>query len=480
NGTGKTTALLLMLGLQKPQRGKVTLHDPRIAAVPQNPQTLFDGKTVEEDLREVLADRHLAKQETQAKLCEIARLCLLEELLQAHPYDLSGGEQQRAALAKVLLLEPKILLLDEPTKGLDAEFKQVFAGILRQLAAAGTAVVMVSHDIEFCAETCARCALFFDGAIVTQGGTRAFFAGNSFYTTAANRMARHVLPAAITVGDVIAALDGTQPLPPAPPPPRQSAPFVASAKKNSPPRPRRPAMPRKLPKRTVAAAVIILLLIPLTLFVGTTLFGGRKYYFTALFIILESMLPFALLFEKRRPQARELVILAVLTALAVAGRTAFFMLPQFKPVAALVIIAGVAFGGEAGFLVGALTGFVSNMLFGQGPWTPWQMFAFGVIGFLAGVLFKKGLLPQNRAALCVFGGLATFVVYGGLLNAQSALLFLPEPTSAAVFAIYLQGLPFDLAHALSTVIFLAVAAPLMLKKLDRVKVKYGLAEPCGR
>ncbi|MCL2299820.1 MAG: ECF transporter S component, partial [Firmicutes bacterium] len=163
-------------------------------------------------------------------------------------------------------------------------------------------------------------------------------------------------------------------------------------------------------------------------------------------------------------------------ALAVAGRSAFFMLPQFKPVAAMVIIAGVAFGGEAGFLVGALTGFVSNMLFGQGPWTPWQMFAFGTIGFLAGVLFKKGVLLRGRAALCVFGGLATFVIYGGLLDGQSALMFLPEPTRAGVLAIYLQGLPFNLIHALATTLFLAVAARPMLEKLDRVKVKYGLAE----
>jgi energy-coupling factor transport system ATP-binding protein len=221
---------------------------------------------------------------------------------------------------------------------------------------------------------------------------------------------------------------------------------------------------------------MILLLIPLTIFAGVHFLGGRKYYFIALLIVLESMLPFALIFEKRKPQAREMVVLAVLTALAVAGRSAFFMLPQFKPVAALVIIAGVAFGGEAGFLVGALTGFVSNMLFGQGPWTPWQMFAFGLIGFLAGVLFRKGVLMRGRAALCVFGGIATFVIYGGLLDGQFALSVLRPLSLAAMLPFYLQGIPFNLIHALATVIFLALAARPMLEKLDRIKVKYGLVE----
>ena len=114
-------------------------------------------------------------------------------------------------------------------------------------------------------------------------------------------------------------------------------------------------------------------------------------------------------------------------AIAVAGRTAFFMLPQFKPVVAIVIISGVAFGGEAGFLVGAVTGLVSNMFFGQGPWTPWQMFVFGIIGFLAGVLFRKGFLRRNPISLSIFGGLATFFIYGGIMNPASVLMLQAKP-----------------------------------------------------
>ena len=233
---------------------------------------------------------------------------------------------------------------------------------------------------------------------------------------------------------------------------------------------------RKLSKRSIAAAAMILLAIPLTIYVGIYFFGDRKYYFISLLIILESMLPFALIFESRKPQARELVIIAVLCAIGVAGRVAFFMLPQFKPVVAMVIIAGVAFGCEAGFLVGAVTGFVSNMFFGQGPLTPWQMFAFGIIGFLAGVLFRKGLLLRSRTALCVYGGLATFLIYGGIMNPAAMLTSQPSPTWDMLWPYYLQGIPFDLVHAIATVVFLYIAAEPMLEKLDRIKVKYGLVE----
>jgi energy-coupling factor transport system ATP-binding protein len=233
---------------------------------------------------------------------------------------------------------------------------------------------------------------------------------------------------------------------------------------------------RKLSPRTLAAAVMILLAIPLTVYVGVYFLGDRKYYFISMLILLETMLPFALVFESRKPQARELVIIAVLCALAVAGRMAFFMLPQFKPVVALVIIAGVAFGGEAGFLVGAMTGFVSNMFFMQGPWTPWQMFAFGIIGFLAGVLFRKGFLRRSRGALCVFGALSAFAVYGLIMDSSMVLMYQIRPVKEMFFAAYLQGLPFNLVHATATVVFLFIISRPMLEKLDRIKLKYGLIE----
>ena len=217
--------------------------------------------------------------------------------------------------------------------------------------------------------------------------------------------------------------------------------------------------------------------IPLTLFVGVYYFAGRKYYFISLLILLECMLPFFLIFEGRKPQARELVIISVLCALAVAGRAAFYMLPQFKPVIALTIVAGVAFGGETGFLVGAMTMLASNVLFGQGPWSPWQMFSMGIIGFLAGVLFRKGWLRRSTGSLVVFGGFAAIAIYGGIMNFASAIMWGPQSINWNILlGYYVTGLPMDLIHAAATMIFLAVAAQPMLQKLDRIKVKYGLVK----
>ena len=543
NGTGKTTSMRLLAGLRKAYRGELHISGS-VGMLPQNPQALFVKNTVREDLLEILPK---AERKSE-RLAQVVSLCKLTDLLDRHPYDLSGGEQQRAALAKILLLNPDILLLDEPTKGLDAEFKQVFGQILRTLQASGVAILMVSHDIEFCAKYADRCALFFDGNVVTEAEPRTFFSGNSFYTTAANRIARDVLLDAVTPEDVIAACGGAvEPEPELPqyertlPEPKTEK---AAAKKlpvwrkilaavsgivslvliiqtlnvtdlkklvtaegltalagdqlklygvmlvsmlvfalsvsHKAERPdyliQTPVEKRKLQKRTVAATLLILLLIPLTLFIGAYYFDGRKYYFISLLILLECMLPFFLIFEGRKPQARELVLIAVLVALNVAGRAVFFMLPEFKPVVAMTILAGVAFGGETGFLVGAMTMLVSNMLFSQGQWTPWQMFSMGIIGWLAGVLYRKGVLRRSRISLCIFGVICSTIVYGGIMNPASALMWAHTINWNILKSYYLTGIPVDLVRAIATFIFLWLGAEPMLEKLDRIKTKYGLAE----
>lgn len=234
---------------------------------------------------------------------------------------------------------------------------------------------------------------------------------------------------------------------------------------------------RRLSRRTLLAALLILIVIPATMLLGIFVLDDRKYYFISLLIVIYTMIPFAMVFENRKPQARELIVIAVLAAIAVAGRAAFFMVPQFKPVVAIVIIAGVSLGAEAGFLVGAVAGFVSNFFFGQGPWTPWQMFCFGIIGFLAGIFFKKGLLKKNKLSLCIFGGLATFLIYGGIINIGSLMMFTSEFSLPALMTTYISGFWFDMVHAISTVVFLFFIANPMIEKLDRIKTKYGLIEP---
>ena len=555
NGTGKTTAVSLLSALYKPYRGSIeifgqkiekvsNLHTNVMAVLPQNPQSIFSKKTVKLDLEDVVASSKLSKDEKSSKIANITSLCQIEDLLDSHPYDLSGGEQQRVALAKVLLKDPQILLLDEPTKGMDAHFKEEFAYIIEDLIRLGVTVVMVTHDVEFCAMYAHRCAMFFDGSIVSEGIAKEFFAGKSFYTTAANRMARNILPEAIVADDIILAFGGkiskterpvrktsqkndkTSIEPPNTPKPKKLTParticgcifsllfalttlavlgcdFALSLKpsvvntssmkiicfvlascalfcffpqkefgtkgtlhKNS---------DKKLSKRTIIATFLILLAIPFTIYSGIHFFGDRKYYFISLLIIIETTVPFLMVFENRHPKARELVIISVLCAIAVAGRTAFIMIPQFKPVVALVIIAGVCFGGETGFLVGAVTGFVSNFFFGQGPWTPWQMFAFGIIGFLAGIVFKKGLLRKTRASLCIFTFVTTIIIYGGIMNPASVFMMQTKITKEMLFAAFASGLPFDLVHAASGAFFMWFISAPMIDKLERIKVKYGL------
>lgn len=562
NGTGKSTTMGLISGIHRAYCGKVSVLGTapqevsgKIALLPQDPQTLFVKNTVIEDLLSVLDDA--PRDRRKALALEKARLCELMELLERHPYDLSGGEQQRAALCKVLLREPEVLLLDEPTKGLDAEFKRVFARIIRRLCARGVCVIMVSHDAEFCASYASRCAMFFDGAIVAEGTPREFFSSGSFYTTSASRMARGLLPGAITPEDVIAACGGEIPPEPDLPAdggdaaeiqaqeeareqaktyllPSQTAPLplwrkllgalgalgaliclwrilsisdlselltqggltslagdtfrlylamlacllvLAVSFSRAAPQPVHSSLGgRPLSGRTKLASVLSLLLVPLTIFIGIVYFGKKSYGVVSILVLLECMAPFALIFEGRKPKARELVLIAALCALAVAGRAALFMLPGFKPVAALVILSGVAFGGETGFLVGAMSMLTSNVLFGQGPWTPFQMFAMGLIGFLAGVSFQKGLLRAGRAPLAIFGAVSVVLVYGGIMNPASAILYQPNLSLSVLKAYYLTGFPFDLVHAAATALFLWFGAEPMLAKLERVKRKYGLTE----
>ena len=211
NGAGKTTTLSVISQRNKYTLGKVLINgrdlkkykgtelfEHNMGVLPQDPQSLFVFETLRQDLEEVLKIRKLPKEEAADRVNKIAEKLELTELLSRHPYDLSGGEMQKAALAKVLLTEPKILLLDEPTKGMDALSKENLGKILRSLGAEGVSILMVTHDIEFCAKYSDHCMLFFDGYIVSEGSPKKFFSENSFYTTAASRMTRHIVPNIIT------------------------------------------------------------------------------------------------------------------------------------------------------------------------------------------------------------------------------------------------------------------------------------------
>ena len=221
NGSGKTTALNVISGLNRAYRGKVriygrqiadyrgsTLYRKNLAYLPQNPQTVFIRDTVRADLAELLEAQGADKPAQEARIAAVAAQLEIADLLDRHPYDLSGGEQQKCALAKMLLTEPKLLLLDEPTKGLDPGAKYRLQSVLAALKAQGITILTVTHDVEFAAECADRCALFFDGEVLSADVPEAFFAENNFYTTAANRIARQLFPHAVTCAQVLASCAG--------------------------------------------------------------------------------------------------------------------------------------------------------------------------------------------------------------------------------------------------------------------------------
>ena len=242
--------------------------------------------------------------------------------------------------------------------------------------------------------------------------------------------------------------------------------------------PRKNKEPRRktarLTKRNILTAILVIVLAAVTVIFGMVFLQNRRYYLISFLIILEVIAAFFAMLEGRKPEARELVAISVLCALAVAGRAAFYMLPQFKATLAVVIIAGVCFGGETGFLVGAVSAFVSNFFFGQGAWTPWQMFASGVVGLISGLVFSNGKVPATRVVLSVFGAVMAVVVHGIILNASSLLLWQPDPTFEMLVASCISGIPFDLIYGASTAMFLWFISEPMIEKLERLKTKYGV------
>ena len=223
NGAGKTTMLRVMAGLLKAYRGGVFINERKLseyrsgslyrnclALLPQDPVTLFIKDNVRDDLTHLVAAHGKSKEESAAAAETISEMLGITHLLDRHPYDLSGGEQQKCALAKLLMTEPRIILLDEPTKGLDAASKTELRRILDMLKTNGTTIITVTHDVEFAAETADRCALFFDGEIVSVDTPARFFAENNYYTTAASRMARGLFRYAVTCRDVVLCCGGCE------------------------------------------------------------------------------------------------------------------------------------------------------------------------------------------------------------------------------------------------------------------------------
>lgn len=464
NGSGKSTMLSIISGIKKPQSGKVTVNG-KTALLPQNVKYLFVRKTVFEDMLDVCNDRE--------KVIELMDKFSITHLKDKHSYDLSGGELMRSAIVKVLLTEPDILLLDEPTRGLDEVLKQELADILNGLISRGMTVVMVSHDLEFVAGHADRCAMFFDGKAVSVEERRKFFVNNSFYTTAAGRMSRNILENVVTSEDIINSFRVEVK--------KDEENFFRDKKNDSDGERRTLNETKRISNENAAKSgfslmislLIFLVAIPFTIYVGMNFLQDRKYLFISLLIILECMIPVYMTFEKKKRGARELVLIAVFVALAIASRVLFYMLPEFKPVTAMVILGGMAFGANAGFFIGSTTMLVSNIYFGQGPWTPWQMFAMGMVGFVAGIIFgKKKPSPAVVLLLSIYGFVSSVVIYGGIMNSGTAFMAGEIVGIESLIPYYMSGIVFDLIRAAATFLFLLILTVPVIDRLNRVLIKY--------
>lgn len=228
-------------------------------------------------------------------------------------------------------------------------------------------------------------------------------------------------------------------------------------------------------KSSIATLIMLFLLIPAALYFGDRL-PGKGYYLTGTLMTVFALVPFFLSFEHRKPQARELTVVAVLCAIAVASRLAFAWIPNFKPIFAVIMIAGFAFGQESGFLVGAVSAFASNLFFGQGLYTPWQMLAFGVAGLVAGLLRNQKALLEKPWAMGLTGFFTVFLAVGPLLDTCSVFLAANELNAKAVLGIYMAGVPVNLSQAVCTFLTLLLVGKPFLEKLDRIRVKYGMME----
>lgn len=418
NGCGKSTMLSVLAKTAKLQRGRMVRGAASAALLPQNPKALLVAETVRDELMEWAStcgyDENLAR--------ERAAQLGLDGLETRHPYDLSGGQRQLLALAKLLLIGPELLLLDEPTKGLDLESRRIIARALRDHAKAGGTVIMATHDLDFAEQVADDVAMMFDGEI------------------ACMEPRPTSLPTTCSIGR-----DGMTDC--------------------------------RFSRLLTKLEIPLLLAVPAVM--AAALLAGVEQAALAMLVVVALVLAlFFAGYEASRPGLRQIMPTLVLAALAAAGRILFGPIPDFKPVSAIAIIAGATLGRRNGFMVGALAALTSNFFFGQGMWTPWQMYAWGLVGYVGGALAHAGAFDRadgtvRMPALMAYG-FASGLLYGVVINAYDIIGFVQPLTWAGVVARLATAVPFDITHGLATCVFLAALYKPWCRRINRVVVKYGL------
>lgn len=235
-------------------------------------------------------------------------------------------------------------------------------------------------------------------------------------------------------------------------------------------------MQKKSSKLTVISVFLLLILAPASLILSLKLFDKSSYYIPIVIIIVLSMIPFFIFFENRKIKTSEIVLVSMMIALSVASRAVMAFVPQVKPTCAIVIVTAIAFGPNVGFVTGSLAMFVSNFLFGQGMFTPFQMLGMGLVGFFSGLVFYRKKYNTNRFIVSITGGFLCFFVYGFIVDTCSVLMMITDFSISAILSVYASGVVFNLIHGVTTAVLLFFINKPMTDKFTRLRVKYGIFE----
>ena len=452
NGAGKTTLLNVLAGVIKPSVGKLE-RGGSLFYIPQDARTVFTKSTVRDELH-ALAETPCAAENA----AERYELC---ELLDMHPFDLSNGQRQKLALCLAELSKCDIILMDEPTGGLDAVFKEKLSLYMRDMAKGGAAILFAAHDADFASIAADRAVMLFDGAVSSDTDIRTFFEDGMFYTTSAARLALGTVGNAITKEEILDCL--------------QIPHFRPSGEK---PKYGEKQMPEHrtvhMEKKTEKGGVSPIFLAVLAITTAMLCFAPieRKLLIVMAAIMLETTAYFFVSCENGGITMEKAVLIAVMCAAAVSGRAAFFAFASFKPVLAVVIICGITLGGRAGFVVGAMCMLISNFIFGQGTWTLFQMFGAGLIGLMASLINENG--RNFKLKTCVFGAVCAVCVYGLIVNPSYILVSQQTVTAPMIFASLITGFPFDAVHAAATAFFLYFCLEPSVRLINRAKIRYGM------
>ena len=506
NGCGKSTTLSLISKLIKAQSGKVLLEGKDInklkdneiygnilGYVPQEPRNLFSKDTVLEELlgkqkgltysqglfenHEKLMDEIKSRNED---LYHYIVFFGIENILGVNPFDISGGEMQKVAMIKVLLLNSRILIMDEPTKGLDAYAKKKMADYLLKLKESGRTIIIVSHDIEFSASVSDRLGFLFNKRIISNANPSEFFTDNHFYTTVTRRIVRDKFEDVILISELFSdESDSDEGQDNKNDKVNIKQDWDQKSKGRDNKKESKEADSANI-LRTLKNYVLIFAFAYMIMLGISKTYADQRYFLVSILILVLSMIGVAFFFERRKISQKRLVIIAVLTALGVVGRVLFYMIPAFKPVGAIAIIAGVSLDPFSGFLCGSLMAFLSNAFFGQGSWTAFQMFSFGLVGFLSGIVgsvLKKALKQGNTVSgkficsMALYGFLSIFLIYGFIMNFFTSLTA-GKAIKETLMINIISGIPLDIIHGVSTAIFILLLGKPLIRRIYRIKYKY--------